>query len=212
MNNPTAIPPVIPPPLPPNRLERFLRWIAGMFLVGLVLLALGIYGLTSYFRLSSEMAGLRDGLQAASGQEWHRTVAVNIGGFTLNAARVGLSFVEMEAEARVALQSIQACEVGIYQTAGDTASADRVAMLAAADQAMQKKGWARVVGVIDDENLVAVYVPANLSSTSQMKCAVMVCEGHQMILASTRANLDPAIKFALAKADFGEAGRLFAKR
>ena len=212
MNNATPIPPVIPPALPRDRVERFFRWVGGALLVCLLLLALVVYGATGYFRLSSEMAGLRDGLQAASGREWQRMIALNVGGFTFGAARAGLSFVKMEDEARVALETIQACEVGIYQTAADTGSVDHPEMLAAADKAMQKKGWERVVGVIADNNLVAVYVPTKLSSTSRMKCSVLVCEGQRMILASTRANLDPVIKLALAKADFGEAGRLFAKR
>jgi len=209
--NPSAIPPSIPPPLPRDPLERFLRWLGCGLLVCLLLLGLAVYGATSYFRLSSEMAGLRDSLQAASGQSWHPTIALNVGGLTFGAARAGLAFVKMEDEARVALQTIQGCEVGIYQTMADTEATDRGAMLAAADQAMHERGWERVVGVIDHEDLVAVYVPAKISSTSRLKCAVMVCEGRQMILASTRANLDPAIQFALAKADLGEARRLFAK-
>jgi hypothetical protein len=199
MSTPAAIPPVIPRALPRDRIECFFRWVGGALLVCLLLLALAAYGVTGYFRLSSEMAGLRDGLQAASGREWHRTIALNVGGFTFGAARAGLSFVKMEEEARVALQTIQACEVGIYQTTEVTESTDHPAMLAAADKTMQKKGWERVVGVIADNSLVAVYVPAKISSTSRMKCAVMVCEGHQMILASTRANLDPAIKLAKRK-------------
>jgi len=211
MNNPLAIPPVIPPPFPRDPLERFLRWVGCGMLVCLLLLGLAVYGATSYFRLSSEMAGLRDSLQTASGQQWHRTIALNIGGLTLGAARAGLSFVKMEDEARVALQTIQGCEVGIYQTTADTETTDRGAMLAAADVAMQRRGWERVVGVIDDGNLVAVYMPAKISSTSRMKCAVMVCEGHQMVVVSTRANLDPAIQFALAKTDFGEMRNLIAK-
>jgi len=211
MNNYTAIPPVISPPLPRDRVERFFRWIGGALLVCLLLLALAVYGATGYFRLSSEMAGLRDSLQTASGQQWHRTIALNIGGLTFGVARAGLSFVKMEDEARVALQTIQGCEVGIYQTMADTEDADRGAMLAAADAAMLRRGWERVVGVIDDGNLVAVYMPSKPEATSRMKCAVMVCEGRQMIVASTRANLDPAIQFALAKADLGGMRKLIAK-
>ena len=200
--NPTAIPPVIPPPLPRDRLERFLRWIGCGLLGCLLLLAIAVYGATSYFRLSSEMAGLRDSLQAASGQLWRRTIAVNVGGLTFGAARAGLTFVKMEEEARVALQTIRSCEVGIYETAEDTESADRAAMLTAADEAMQKRGWERIVGVIAERNLATVYVPVKLHSTSDLKCCVMVFEGHKMILVASRVNLDPAIQFALARADF----------
>jgi hypothetical protein len=84
-------------------------------------------------------------------------------------------------------------------------------MLTAADEAMQRRGWERVVGVIKDDILVAVYMPAQPTAPSRMKCAVMVCEGRQMVLASARANLDPAINFALARADLGEARRLLAR-
>jgi hypothetical protein len=178
--------------------------------LGMLLLALAVYGVTSYFRLSSEMAGLRDNLQTASGQEWRRTIALNIGGFTFGAARAGLGLVNLQEEARVALQMVRACEVGIYRAAED-APTDRAAMLTAADEAMQRRGWERVVGVIKDDILVAVYMPAQPTAPSRMKCAVMVCEGRQMVLASARANLDPAINFALARADLGEARRLLAR-
>lgn len=212
MSTPAAIPPIIPPLLPRDRVERFFRWMGATLLVCLLLLVAAVYAASGYFRLSSEMSGLRDSLQAASGRDWHRTIALNIGGFTFGAARAGLSFVEMPDQARVALQTIKGCEVGIYQTMADSETADRGAMLAAADQAMERRGWERVVGVIDDENLVAVYVPLKIASVSRMKCAVMVCEGNQMIIASTRANLNPAIQFALAKADFSGARKLFRKR
>jgi len=212
MNNITSIPPVIPPSLPRDSLERFLRWVGCAVLVGLIFLAVAVYGVTSYFRLGSEMAGLRDSLQSASGQEWHRQIALNVGGVTFGAVRAGLSLVKIEAEPRVALESIRGCEVGIYQTLSDTGNANRAAMLIAADKAMERRGWERIVGVIDKENLVAVYVPSKLNSTSRMKCAVMVCEDRQMILASMRANLDPAIEFALSQSEFGEVRKFLSQK
>jgi hypothetical protein len=203
MNAASTIPPLIPPPVPRDRLERFLRWVAALVLVGLLLFAALVYAATGYLRLSSEMSGLRDSVQTASGQSWRRTIALNIGGFTFGAARAGLHFVEMEEEPRLAVQTLRSCEVGIYETSEDTESADRGAMLAAADQAMQQRGWERIVGVIDDRNLAAVYVPANFHSPRDLKCCVVVFEGHKMILVSSRANLEPAIAFALRHADIG---------
>ena len=144
MNEITATPPVIPPSPPRDRVERFFRWLGGAVFVAMLLLAFAVYGVTGYFRLSSEMTGLRDSLQSASGRDWHRTIALNIGGFTFGAARAGLAFVDMEPEARAALQTIQACEVGIYQTMADTESADRGAMLTAAELYVRWRGAHRV--------------------------------------------------------------------
>ena len=197
-----SIPPLIQP-RPRDRVERFFRWMAVVLMVCVALLALAAYGVTGYFRLSPEMAGLRDGLQSASGQPWQRKIAVNVGRPTFFAVRNGLSLVHMQDEARVALQTIRACEVGIYETSAGTDPEKRAALLTAADAAMSKRGWERIVGVMDGENLVAVFVPASLKSTDDFKCCVMVMEGHKMILASTRANLDAAIKLAMARADFG---------
>jgi hypothetical protein len=70
-------------------------------------------------------------------------------------------------------------------------------MLAAADSAMTTRGWDRVVGVMDGQDLVTVYLPAKNVSIHRLKCCVMVFDGEKMVLVSAQGNLEPLLKYAL---------------
>jgi hypothetical protein len=187
-----------PPSAPPvNRLRAKYRWLWGVAAVVLLLPVLLAAGVASYFLPSSDIKALRNGLIKSSGVEWHRRIALNVGGFTLGAVRTGLSFANLNAEARAALQAVRGVEFGIYQLPSDAQPPDRAAMLAAADTAMTARGWDRVVGVIDGPNLLTVYMPGQTTSARRLKCCVMVFDGRQMIVASARANLEPPLQCLL---------------
>ena len=175
----------------------FLRLFFGMLVVlsaSIVTVALGV---TSYFRLSSDTRALRNGLVESSGVDWHQKIALNVGGLTLGAARGGLSFVHLDERARAALQTVRGVEVGIYGLSANEESPDRAAMLKAADKAMNARGWQRVVGVMAEDALVALYVPEKNTTMQRLNCCVMVFDGRQMVLASARTNPQPLVQCLL---------------
>ena len=188
-----------------------MRWLAYFLLLGLGLLTLAALAMTSYLRLGSDTAALRDAARATSRAEWRKVVALNIGEATFLLARAGLSFAKIPDEPRVALSSIRACEVGVY-AACNSGSADRASMLARADQAMNCRGWERIVGVLDRENLVAVYVPRKMASPKTVRACVLVLDGRQLVVVSAKGNLEPVIQLALKRANFRERIPLLAKR
>jgi len=145
-------PPVISSARP--RARRLWLWgaLAALVLLPFVVLAAGV---ASYFHLSSDTKALRNSLMRSASVQWRPQIVLNVGNGTLSAVRAGLSFVELDAEARAALRAIRGAEVGIYQLASGEKSPDRAAMLAAADAAMNARGWDRVVGVLDGQDLVA---------------------------------------------------------
>jgi hypothetical protein len=168
--------------------------------VALLLLAIVIVvEVVSWFHLSSDTKALRNSLIKSSGVEWRQRIALNAGGLTLSAVRAGLSFVHLDAGARAALQSVRGAEVGVYQLPSGAKPPDRAAMLAAADAAMTARGWDRVVGVMDGRDLVTVYLPDKTASACRMKCCLMVFDGQEMVVVSARANLEPLLKYALAR-------------
>jgi hypothetical protein len=194
-------------PAPP--LNRSSPWRA-LFWIGLTLslpcLALGgiIFGVASYFRLSSDTRALREGLIKASGVEWRQQLGLNIGGFTFGAARAGLAFVPLDPEARAALSTVRGAEVGLYQMTSGRTQPDSAAMLIIADQVLSDRGWERVVGVLHEEQLVGVYLPANSISAGHVKSCVMVFDGRQMVLVRANANLEPLLDFVRSQTDVSQ--------
>jgi len=188
--NPSSLPPV------PRRSAGCL-WLWGFLAAPLLLLVVLAAGVASCFRLGSDARALRNELIKSSGVEWRQQIALNAGCLTLGAVRAGLSCVKLDPGARAALQSVRNAGVGVYQLPSGTPPPDRAAMLAAADTAMTARGWERVVGVIDGQDLVTVYMPGKDVSSHRVKCCVTVFDGSEMVLVSAQANLEPLVEYAL---------------
>ena len=186
MNLPPA-PPLIRPPA-----RR--QWICvGLAVLLFPIFALGVIalGVASYFHLSSDTRALRNGLLKASGVEWRQHIGLNIGSTTLGVVRAGLAFAPLDAKARAAVQALRGVEVGIYQLTPGTKPPDRAAMLAVADTVLNARGWERVVGVMEGDELVSVYVPGETISAHHVKCCVVVFDGRQLVVVSARADAAP---------------------
>jgi hypothetical protein len=195
-----------PPPVPaldrPSA-KRALFWIGLTVLFPFVALGLMALGVASYFHLGSDTRALRNGLMEASGVEWRQQLGLNIGSMTWGAVRAGLSFVPLDPEARAAVQAVRGAEVGIYELASETKRPDGADMLAVADRVLNERGWERVVGVLDGEILVGVYVPAKTVSARRMKCCVMVFDGRRMVVVRASANLEPLLRCLRNRLDLG---------
>ena len=160
------------------------------------LLVLCIVGVTGYFRLSSETAALSSSIRKAVPGTWHKKIAVNVGGFTVAVVRHGLRFVRLEPEPRAAIEALRGADVGIYDLRQQTAGVPDPSVLLATDKAMAARGWERVVGVAEKEDLVAVYMPRKGLSARKMKCCVMVLHGTTLVVASARGNVEPLLAIA----------------
>lgn len=187
MNSPSS-PPLIQPP------QNGLWLVGGILTVIFLPLALLAYGVTGYFRLSSETRALRNSLLTSSDAAWQPRFAFNVGNLTLSALRAGLSHADIPPEGRAALQSLRGAEVGICQLPAAAESPDRAVMLCAADRAMAARGWDRVVGVMDGRALVAVYLPRNAAPARPLKICAVVFDGREMVVACVRANLTPLLE------------------
>ena len=203
--NPASLPPVT------HRPARHL-WFLGLLVAPLLLFVVLAAGVASCFRLNSDARALRDGLIRSSGVEWRQQIALNANWLALGAVRAGLSCVQLDPGARAALQSVRSAGVGIYQLASGTPPPDRAAMLAAADSTMTARGWERVVGVMDGQDLVTVYLPEKNVSVHRLKCCVMVFDGEEMVLVSAQGNLEPLLKYALDQPGLCAQARRLAQR
>jgi hypothetical protein len=154
------------------------------------------------FRLPPEIRALRNELARPGDFEWRQQIALNANVLTLGIVRAGLACVRLDPGARAAVQSVRSAGVGVYQLAPGMPAPDRAAMLAAADSVMSTRGWERTVGVMDGDDLVAVYLPEKNTSARRLKCCVLVFDGKELVLVSARGNLEPLLQFALTQSGF----------
>ncbi|MGH7967363.1 MAG: hypothetical protein ACREIC_01410, partial [Limisphaerales bacterium] len=91
-------------------------------------------------------------------------------------------------------------------------SVARGVILDRADKAMTRRGWVRVVGVIQENQLVAVYLPRNGISSSRMKACVAVLDGRDLVVVSARGNLEPLMDIVEKHLDHDAHGHLLAWR
>jgi len=139
----------------------------------------------------------------ASGAEWRQQICLNVGSLTFGAVRGALAFLQLDPEARAAVQAVRGAEVGIYEITSDQGRPDCVAMLDAADRALNDHEWERVVGVLEGENLVCVYLPTEPLSSRRMKCCVVVFDGQHMVVVQATANIKPLLECLRNHHDLG---------
>lgn len=153
---------------------------------------------TGCFRVSSETRALRDaGLEfGVTGAE--EKIELGVGFFTVGLAKLGTRFLDVPPELKAALSSVDGAECSVYEIDGRKADLGKV--LAQADKAMHKRGCDRIVGVIDDRHLVAVYIPRETTSHRSMSISVLVLNDKQLVCATARGNLEPVVQMALNKA------------
>lgn len=161
-----------------------------------MVLLLGLIGITGYFRLGSETTALRESVMDSTSGQWHKKIAFHLGWVTTSLVRFGAEWVKLDAEPRAALQSVRAVEVGVYRLEQSDAPPRLGTALARADKALARRGWLRMVGVCQDQELVAVYIPRRGLSAHSLKCCVLVFNGRDLVVASASANPKPLLALA----------------
>jgi hypothetical protein len=152
--------------------------------------------ITSYFRLSSPAQALRRSVMENAPGEWDKKIALNVGPVTCGLVRFASVFVHMDPEPRAAINSLHGGEVGIYRLQRPSAQRNYSAVFAAADKSMSKRGWQRIVGVVQHDKLVAVYAPRDVHGFNDMACCVAVLNDENLVIASGRGDVEPLLKLA----------------
>jgi hypothetical protein len=163
---------------------------------------------TGCFRVSSDTQALRDVALKLQTAEAEEKIEIGVGFFTVGLAKLGARFVELPPEVRGILGSVDGVECSVYELRGGESNFAEV--LSKADESMEKRGLDRVVGVLEREQLIAVYVPRKMKSHRDMSITVMVLTRRELICASARGDLDSVMQLAITKAQeqFPKAERL----
>lgn len=182
-------------------------------MAAIMLPAMLVYGVTGYFRLSSESAALRDSVRDALPASCNTTVALNVGPMTLGLARLGLGMIpDLPPEARKAMRTVNGVEAGVYHLNGWLEPANRARIASQAKKAMQRKGWAQIVSVVKGDDMVQVFMPEKKVSERNLRFSVLVVHEQELVIASVRGNIEPVLEIISKHMELPKDFPLFARR
>jgi len=165
----------------------------------LLLAVLSVRAVAGYFTMGNEATALRKTVAARVGGECQKKFSLRLGWITTGLVRVGSRFVDLPPEPRAVLDTFHRVEVGVYKFTEPNRISRAGEVMAATDAAMSKRGWDRMVGVIHDQQAVAIYVPHKGLSGSNLECAVMVLHGNDLVVVAGSGNPTPLIQLASRK-------------
>lgn len=180
------------------RRRRLWPWVLGFCLAPFVVLGLAA---VSYLTLDRDAAALRKHVMAASQSDWSTKVQVSVGRLTLGCVRTGLRFAEFKdvTDVRLALAGVKSASVGVYERRGPAGELSREEFFVATDAAMQKRGWARLVGVAEQREAVLIYVPENASGRTIDVCLAVI-DGKDLVVVSSTVDADALAELVECKA------------
>lgn len=186
--------------IPPGRPVRHLWWLIPLtlFIVVPTLLAAGVFSCLS---LRGEARTLRASLGEVPSLRCEKKIELSIGPGVFGAARLGISFLDVEPEIRAALSSVRALTVGVYELQNRGTPPSKTGLLASADQAMDEQGWERMIVVMNRDELIAIYTPRDTTDTEEIELCLAVVNHHEMVIVSGRADPTPLLEFALDQAE-----------
>jgi len=168
-----------------------------MFAALAVLIALPIYAVSSllHIRSSARIMPAVSLEAVAPSSDWRRQVEINIGPTSLGLARLVAAFAdldEMDDIACAALRGIHHVQVSVYQARHPSTKNGRKSFLAGTS-ARVGESWQRVVGVLDGDDAVAVFIPSDLEASGAIEICVVVCSDDTLVVAATEAELDTLV-------------------
>ncbi len=189
-----------PPVVPAPRRRRIWPWVLGICLAPFVILGIAV---ASVVTLSRDASILRRHVMAATDADWHTKVQMSVPGVLLGVVRSGMCLVhnsrqasELE-DAKLALRAVKRVSVGVYELdQGDHTNWSREQLFAETDKAMQKRGWVRMVGVIDDKDTVLIYTPQDMDPGEPVDICLAGVSGNELVVCSTSVDFDELAKLA----------------
>jgi hypothetical protein len=152
---------------------------------------------TGCFRVSSDTQALRDAALDSGFAKAEEKIEFGVGFFTVGLARFASKYVDIPPEARTALASLKHAECAVYEVRGR--QGDLSSILNDADEAMERRGCERLVGVVHENELVAIYVPRHMKSVRDVTASVLVLNREHLVCATARADAEDLLQLAMGK-------------
>lgn len=181
-------------PQPVVRRRRIWLWLlgiaAGCFLITAIAVA-------SVFTLNRDAAALRREAFAALEMRATPRVQFSAGPVLMTLLRTGIGLIDkVPGDARLALDAVRAASVGVYRIEHPIPAGRRAKLLAAADARMHRRGWTRVVGVLDGQETVMIYVPEDAASGGMQRICLLVCQRDEIVVVAATAKIDALLHLA----------------
>jgi len=153
---------------------------------------------TGCFRVGSDTRVLRDAALNSGFDQANEKIEVGVGFFTVGLAKIVTHYIDdIPPEARTAISSLKQAECAVYEVHHRRKSLSSI--LTEADNAMEDRNCERLVGVIHENQLVAVYVPRNMHSAHNLKASVLVLNHNQLVCVTARADAQDLVQLAMSK-------------
>jgi len=203
-----------PPILSPAPRRRIWPWVLAAGVICLTpFVVLGVAAM-SVLTLKRDAAVLRSHVMDATHCGWSTKVQLSVPNVVLGAVRTGMSLVKCSDapefdDARLALKAVKGVSVGVYHIKGaEHPDWSREELFAETDEAMQRRGWTRMVGVADGRDTVLVYVPKNMDAGDPVDICLAVVSGRELVVCSTTVDFDQIAKLAERHMKDGITGKM----
>ncbi len=148
-----------------------------------------------------EVRAIRTAVASAHSAGVETKISFGLGRVALGLARFVGGFGPLDADAKLAMGAIRGADVSIQELREKLAPGERLNVLTATDEAMARKGWERVVGVVEGDahmgdEIIGIYAPRTLKSDDELSLALFVLEDRQLITVAARCRLEPLIELA----------------
>lgn len=180
--------------------RRGWHWFAVILTAVLLVAAVKAVGV---FQLDTGARTLQTAWRDVAASPTKLQVQLSAGPGLISLARSVVYFIDdVPAEARLALRSVQHASVGVYELEKDASSGDRRSWVTTADRAMTERGWTRITTVLSDREVVMVYLDTATADGEEMRVAVGVSDGDQLIVVSGEIELAPLVELVNGRAEW----------
>lgn len=176
--------------LPVLRRFRWRRLFFGLFL----LLFLGGGLLVWSFVPGGEVRTMRRALDDVKAPPAKTKIAFGVGWPALGLARLVTAVADVEADARLALRSVRRADVSVLELERELNRAQRLTLLESVDRSLERKGWERIVGVLEEDETVGVYLSTKSTTADDLRLAVLVLSGRELVSVAVRCDVEPLIE------------------
>jgi hypothetical protein len=184
-------------PRPQRRAYPVLHWFLITGAAALVVVAIKT---VSMFFLSAEARDLQTAMVQSTSVDMERQMQFSIGPGILSLGTLAMHFIaDVPPPARQGMLAVRSASVGVYQTDTMTCRTDRSQMLTLADARLAERGWARVVTVMENDDLVLIYSPIVWDESDDVRFCVAVWSERELIIVSMTAETEPLRKLVAAQ-------------
>jgi len=185
-----------------STLGRVIAVFGVLFLAGVITaVCLGIAAIRS-LRITDDTSPVRGDLLARLNVPRVSQVEVSVPSWLVVLGRVTASIADVDPRLDQGLGALQCGQVGVYQLGRNPSRRDALAMLELADNRLGEAGWNRIVTVLDEGQLVAVYESAGSRDTDkEIDAFVIVLDQRDLVMVSARGRTKPLVELAAAAFD-----------